>query len=96
MSNIVIIITSNTFLHILAQLEEVKHFNQFQVSDSDSNNLGQVMKVRMSGYLVLLSVDTKSGNKIATPSWPDPFAPTQSKSQFKQLKALLPYMYIHT
>ena len=33
--------------------------------------MGQVMKVWLSGYLVLLSFE-KPGNKTATPSWPNP------------------------
>ena len=35
--------------------------------------MGQVMKVGLSCYLVLLSVDSKTGNKTSAPSWPDPY-----------------------
>ena len=36
--------------------------------------VGQVTKVRLSCYLVLLSLITKPGNKAAASSWPDPCA----------------------
>ena len=35
--------------------------------------MGQVAKVSLSCYLVLLSFDSKPGNKTATPSWPDTY-----------------------
>ena len=36
--------------------------------------MGQVTKLRLSFYLVLLSSDSKPGNKTAAVSWPDPNA----------------------
>ena len=39
-----------------------------QVSFEQGHDMGQVMKVRQSCYLVLLSFDSKPGNKTAAPS----------------------------
>ena len=39
--------------------------------DICKHHMGQVMKVWLSCYLVLLSFDSKPGNKTATRSWPD-------------------------
>ena len=36
-------------------------------------HMGQVTKLRLSCYLVLLSIDSKPGNKTATVLWPDPY-----------------------
>ena len=41
--------------------------------------MGQVLEVRLSNYLVLLSDDSKPGNKTAAPSWPDPYVENNSK-----------------
>ena len=40
---------------------------------SYSLNMGQVTKLWLSCYLVLLSTDSKTGNKTAAVSWPDPY-----------------------
>ena len=41
---------------------------------SSHPHMGQVMKVWLSCYLVLLSMIEKPGNKRAAPSWPDPYS----------------------
>ena len=50
--------------------------------------MGQVTKLRLSCYLVLLSIDRKPGNKTATVSLPDPY-PMPPQLQFTQLSPSL-------
>ena len=38
-----------------------------------SGHMSQVMELWLSCYLVLLSIDSKTGNKTATVPWPDPY-----------------------
>ena len=59
------------------------------------NHMGQFMKLWLSCYLVLLSIDSKPGNKTAAVSWPDPYRGLRLGTHTYIVSVLIPTDFRH-